>query len=84
VVYIHVAYALVMMDRYSFSIGCKVRGHHVYKEIWDPTIGEVMPGKREVGNSEDPLAVAMKRDRVIVGHLPRTISSTWICSVFLR
>ena len=60
-VYIHVAYARVMMDHYSFSIGSKVRGHHVYKETWDQTIGEVMPCEREVGNSEDPLVVAMKK-----------------------
>ena len=51
----------------------------MYKEIWDPKIGEVMPYKSEVGNSEDPLAVALKRDGVIVGHMPRSISF-----VFLR
>ena len=79
-VYIHTAYAHVMIDRYSFSIGSKGRGYHMYKEIWDPTICEVTPCEREVGNLEDPLAVTTNRDRVIVGHMPRSISS--ICLVF--
>ena len=63
-----------------------IHGHHVYKEIWDPVNGKELTCEREIGNSSDPLAVAvMKRlhgEDNVVGHLPRRISP--LCSAFLR
>ena len=43
-------------------------------------IGEVLP--LEVGNRHDPYAVTVKKDELVVGHLPRKISC--ICSIFIR
>ena len=75
-----------MVSRASFVVDSMIRGHHVYKEIWDPVNGEVLLCEREIGNSSDPLAVAvMKRldgEDKIVGHLPRRISP--LCSAFIR
>ena len=46
-----------------------VRGHHVYKAVWTPLIGEELPIFPEPGNVHDKRAVS-----VIVGHVPREIS----------
>ena len=64
-------------------------GHHIYKEIWpNPNIGEQLHCKMEHGNIHDMYAVArvvaVTRDRedIVVGHLPRNISTP--CHLFLR
>jgi len=60
-----------------------VRGYHVYMSIWDAACdGEAFPCDREIGNGHDPSAVAVKKGGVIVGHVPRTIST--VCSSFIR
>ena len=58
-----------------------IRGHHIYKEIWTPSIGEVLQCEKEEGNSHDLYAVAVKKLDLIVGHVPRTIST--LCHLFL-
>ena len=60
-----------------------VRGYHVYNEIWNYTIGDTLTAKPEFGNVHGPYAVAVVTpDDVVVGHLPRNISS--LCHLFLR
>ena len=54
---------------------------HIYKEIWTPSIDEILPCSRETSNGHDPFTVKVTNPE-IVGHLPRKISS--ICSLFLR
>ena len=70
----------------SFVIDSVIRGHHIYKAIWEPVNGEELNTKRETGNSHDPLAVAVTkrflREERTVGHLPRRISP--LCSAFIR
>ena len=39
--------------------------------------GEVLNCYREVGNTHDPSAVAVRKDAVTVGHVPRAISSIY-------
>ena len=58
-----------------------VRGHHTYKEVWTPVTGEVLTCARETVNLHDHFAVKVLRAGVIVGHLPKKIST--ICSLFL-
>ena len=58
-----------------------VRGYHIYKNIWDAVIGELQC-ERELDNESDRYVVAIKKDRTIIGHLPRAISRA--CSLFLR
>ena len=57
-------------------------GYHVYHDIWEASVGEELPCERVDGNGADPFAVAIKRSRVVVGHIPRIISS--VCSLLLR
>ena len=70
----------------SFVIDSVIRGHHVYKAIWEPANGEELNTEREIRNPYDPLAVAVTKllckERRTVGHLPRRISP--LCSAFLR
>ena len=37
----------------------KVRGYHVYKDIWKAPIAEVLACRKEVGNVHDPYCVAV-------------------------
>ena len=68
------------MDRFSKE-SCN-RGHHVYKSVWHPTIGEELDCRREVTNPSDRYAVAVVKDGTIVGHLPKKLSRLF--SIFLR
>ena len=51
-----------------------VRGHHVYKSVWTPIVGERLPVLREPDNPHDNRAVAVYLDGNIVGHVPRELS----------
>ncbi len=68
-----------MQDEYSFD-SC-IRGHHVSKEFWTPSLNERLLCEKEEGNTSDVYAVAVKENNRIVGHVPRTISA--VCSLFL-
>ena len=68
------------MDGYE-RVLC-IRGYHVYQAIWTAAIGEVLPCVRELTNIEDRYAVAVQRNGITVGHLPKKVSR--ICSLFLR
>ena len=58
------------MEGHTFSVEAMIRGHHIYKEIWTPVEGEVLPCTREVGNSRDPMAVAVKKELVLLVTCP--------------
>ncbi len=45
-----------------------VCGHHVYKRIWTPTVGEQLQLWPKEDNESDPRAVAVLKHGVIVGH----------------
>ena len=48
-----------------------VTGHHIYKDIWSPSIGELLECKRERSNRHDPKAVAVMKNGTVAGHVPR-------------
>ena len=54
-----------------------VRGHHVYKSVWHPVLGEQLTLERENSNSHDRHAVSVMKDGTIVGHVPRELSSAY-------
>ena len=51
-----------------------IRGHHVYKDIWTPTTGEILDVQREPENERDHRAVCLLKSSTIVGHVPREVS----------
>ena len=60
----------------KFVYPCVVRGFHVYRFYWDPVIGEKLttqpdPDGRKFG---DKHSVAVMKDGMTVGHLPKDIS----------
>ena len=60
----------------KFIYPCVVRGYHVYRVYWDLVIGEELttqpdPDGRKFG---DKHSVAVMKDGVTVGHLPKDIS----------
>ena len=47
-----------------------IRGHHVYKNVWTPRIGEILQVARDTDNHQDRFAVGMLKEDAIVGHVP--------------
>ena len=66
----------------ELEIPCCVRDYHVYRDIREAAIGEVLVCQREPTNSTNRYAVAVIKSAEIIGHLPRKLSN--ICSLFLR
>jgi len=60
-------------SRYEFD--STVQGFHEYQLIWAAAVGEKLPCKREVHNPHDTFVVAVTKDHVVVGHLPRKFSA---------
>ena len=52
----------VAAKMFEFSVNSMVRGYHVYQEVWEVHISEVLPCVREVGNHHDPYVIAVKKD----------------------
>ena len=71
-----------MACRGEKEVTCRVRGYHVYNDIWAAAIGEELVCVREPTNMADRYAVAVLKQETIIGHLPRKILK--VCSLFLR
>ena len=67
---------MAVFEKHSF-----IHGHHIYHRIWTPELGECLVCEREPTNVNDRYAVAVVKDNVAVGHLPRAQSK--IYSLFL-
>ena len=65
----------------SFYINSVVRGYHVYESVWHAVVGDQLDCAREPGNCLDTFVVAIIKDDVTVGHVPRSILP--ICSIFI-
>ena len=57
----------------SYEKTSVIRGHHIYKSVWTPFIGEELVVKAEDGNEHDEAehAVAVMKEGCVVGHVPR-------------
>ena len=56
----------------SFLFKSAIRGYHVYKDIWTPSVDDKLSVKREFKNQFDHFAVKIILDGETVGHLPST------------
>ena len=54
----------------STEIDTYVKGYHVYKNIWKPTVNEELETEMEPDNVMDKYTVCVKKNTSIVGHLP--------------
>ena len=44
-----------------------IRGHHIYKCVWSPTLGEIMFVDRKHGNTHDRHALCLLEGGSIIG-----------------
>ena len=61
----------------SLEVSSYVRGHHVYKDIWTPSEGEVLQLQRDSSNPKDRFAVAVCRIGEVVGRVPFNLAPTF-------
>ncbi len=66
----------------SYHKASVVRGHHIYKELWTPAVGETLQIRVEDHNEHDEYAVAVVKGGSTVGHVPRGMSR--VCWFFLN
>ena len=59
---------------YVFEFQSYVTGHHVYKDIWTPTLGEKLSTATEPKNHHNEYAVKVLKENEVVGRVPRDIS----------
>ena len=59
-----------------------VRGYHIYKDVWEAIVAEQLECVREPRNVNDRYAVAVVKNEIVVGHLPKKFSR--LCSLFLK
>ena len=57
---------------FSLQFKSSIRGHHIYKNVWTPSIGESLSLALESVNSHDRFAVSLVKDERVVGHMPRS------------
>ena len=77
--FITMATTVLCTQTYSFE--SVIQGHHVFKSIWSPFVGETLAVKQEKGNRHDHFTVAViwQQSRpaavtTIVDHIPREFS----------
>ena len=58
-----------------------VRGHHVYKCIWTPHVGEQLRLKHEENNENDRRVVAVLKDSIDVGHFSMALLTCTVTPV---
>ena len=59
-----------------------IKGHHVYKNIWTPMLGEILQVRREPENIVDKFAVCVEKDDRVVGHLKKGDSGKFAKTIF--
>ena len=61
----------------------QIKGHHVYKDIWAPELGEHLEVQCEPENPVDKYAVCLKTSNgTIVGHLKKGKSGRFAKTIF--
>ena len=58
----------------AFELYSAVRGYHVYRDAWEPSVGEKLVARREFDNRFDKFVVKVLNSEETVGHLPREYS----------
>ena len=54
----------------SIDIVSNIKGYHVYKSVWTPTLQKQVYGEIEPHDPVDKCAAAVKKDEKVIGHLP--------------
>ncbi len=68
-------YRFMGQEATFFSVDTSIRvQYHVYKDVWNSSVGELLVCDIENTNRYDSNAVAIKKNGNIVGHVPKKIS----------
>ena len=61
------------MERWLLSSEKKlcVCGYHIYNDIWEAAVGEMLVCLREPKNTHDRYAAAVEKDSMVISHLPK-------------
>ena len=66
----------------SLELETYIKGHHVYKEVWTPEVGEKLNILMEPDNLADKFAVCVKKDQTVIGHLKKGDSGKFPKTIF--
>ena len=66
----------------NFETPSYIKGYHKYQKIWTTFLQEEPCGKMEPANSVDKYKVAVKKNNVVVGHLPLGCSGKFAKTIF--
>ena len=59
-----------------------IKGHHLYKEVWTPEVGEKLNMLMETDNRVDKFAVCFEKDQAVIGHLKKGGSGKFAKTIF--
>ena len=62
---------------YTYEFPSSIRGHHMYKGVRSPALGEVLKCSIEDDNAEDVYAVSIVKSGNVVGHVPRKLAKVF-------
>ena len=66
----------------NFETPSYIKGYHEYQKIWTPFLQKELCGEMEPANPVDKYAVAVKKNNVVVGHLPLGCSGKFAKTIF--
>ena len=66
----------------NFETPSYIKGYHEYQKIWTPFLQKELCGEMESANPVDKYAVAVKKNNVVVGHLPLGCSGKFAKTIF--
>ena len=59
-----------------------VKGHHVYKDIWTPGIGEILDAQIEPNNPTDKYSVCIRKSGKVVGYSKKGATGRFAKTIF--
>ena len=66
----------------NFETLSYIKGYHEYQKIWTPFLQEELCGEMEPANQADKYVIAVKKNNVVVGHLPLGCSGKFAKTIF--
>lgn len=64
-------------DTAYYELNSEICGHHIYKSVWSPAIGEQLYLKKEPGNPHHDFAVAIIKDYQGAGTFQKIFTSSF-------
>ena len=61
-----------MAEHQANTLESVIHGRHIYKQIWQPLVGEMLTLEREEGYNHDKFAVSLLKHATVLGHVPQS------------